>query len=346
MLTSNNGEAKAGDDDELLNATDHSQHDAVLADEGNESSYSRLTTPGYGSDSDCGTYSGQRPQLNPGQAVKRTRADREESEEYDPSNPMGIERERYKKRVPAKVIDRLWTKLEPEQFRSLDNLFNVALNKSLERYKGSANEHYKVAEAQRVLSHHWASEKLPKSFLARLKMTKLPPVKSLQVRMRGAKAEEYDLLDIDQAQRKKAMYEAYLLAENQQLQELQAYHKSIKKAFDEDSKYLEEFKKTTASIQAQTTRETEEKKKLFHLDVPHAADDINLSNIPTPIPDNLASASFNPNKDSDVKQLLGGIMAKIDEKAPQQKLSELLGICDELDEFQSKFDDGRFFRML
>lgn len=319
---------------------ENADQSALLAE---DSAYSRLTTPGL-SDSE-GTEPSYRPQLQPGQAVKRTRTDREESEEYDPENPMGLEREKHKKRVPAKVIDRLWTRLEPDQFRSLDTLFNIALNKTLERYKGSTNEQYKAAEAQRVLSHHWASDRLPKAFLARLKMTKLPPVKSLQVRVRGAKSEQYNLLDIDQAQRRKAMYEAYLLAETRQLQELQAYHKKIKKAFDEDSKYLEEFKKNTASIRAQNTRDAEEKRKAFHLHVAHSVDDISLSNIPVPVPNELEKAQFNPNKDPEVRLLLESLQAKVEEKSPKEKLTELLRICDDLDEFQSKFDNGRYFSL-
>lgn len=311
-----------------------------LRDSDDGSGPSRLTTPGIGSEPES-----DNPKtgslLNVGKATKRNR---EESEEYDPENPIGIERERYKKRVPAKVIDRLWTRLEPDQFRSLDNLFTVAMNKTLQRYKGSTNEHYKVAEAQRVLSHHWTSDKLPKSFLARAKMTKLPPLKSLQMRMRGVKADSHDLLDIDQTNRKKALYEAYLLAEKQQLQELQTYYKSIKKAFDEDSRYLEEFKKTTAAIQAQNTKEIEEKKAQYHLDGLKQDDELGLGSGPAPIPKEFVQALFDPDEDPDVRELLEAVQSKMEEIAPREKLEELLQICDELDEFQSKFDDGRLFR--
>lgn len=270
------------------------------------------------------------PTLNMGNAVKkRVRPD---DVTYDPANPAGVTRETHKKRVTGRAIEKLWVPLEHNALRSFEKLCTISMTKTLERFEGASEQAAKVAETQRVLAQLWLSDSMAKSFLARLKVTKLPPLKSLQVRMRGAKPEQFDPLSIDEVRHRKAVFETYLLAELKQLDGLELYYQSLKTMYDLDLKYLSEFKRTTSSIQAQIAKERSQHVESLHLDMPDTYTDINLAERAAAVSEHHARARFDPNRDPDVKELLHGFQQEL---APlRTSIRDLLGLCDELDAVQ------------
>lgn len=263
-------------------------------------------------------------------ATKRSRTD---SDDYDPQNPAGVRKEKVRKRIAGKVIEKLWSVLDRDSFKSFENLCDMSLNKVLERYGTSPAQRPKVMEAQRVLANHWISERNPRSFLARLSVTKLPPLKSLHVRMKGSETVNYDPLSIDSVLHKKAMCEAYLLAELKQLESLESNFRALQSTYELDSKYLHDFKKTTSSLQAQIAAEKLEKMKQLHLDgIPSLTKNVHLETQPL-----LGSLSgFLPNKDEEVLLLLQNINKIIDDK--REPMRQMLESCDQLDVILSKLN--------
>lgn len=271
-----------------------------------------------------------------------------EDDEIDPTNPADVKREKHRKKVSGRVIDKLWSKLDPESAEAMERLCKVAMTKVFERFQGSPNEQEKIAETQKVLTNHWLSTLLSKSFLARLNTTKLPPVKSLHTKMKGITSQEFEPLGPDSMLHTKSLFDAYLLAEKSQLQELKAYYASVKSACEEDKKYLNDFKKTTASLETQNAKAEEERKRQLHLDDPDLKpedpdDEINLVNPPVTLPAAQDSLRFDPDEDPEIRLLLEKLQKKLDEKTPAAERAELLKVCDELDEFQAKLDQGRLF---
>lgn len=285
--------------------------------------------------------------LDTNRAVKRTNNKTElvsetsgvqmsKSPSYDPENPAGVKEEKIRRRVAAKVIDKFWMPLDNEAFHSFENLCNISLNKVLERYDGLANPHTKVEETQRVILNSWLSTRHPRSFLARLQMTKLPPLKSLQVRMKGVKTNSQDSLNIDLVIRQKKVSESYLLAELEQLKSLETFHKNLKAMYELDAKYLQDFKKSTSALQAEHAQEKQAKMAELHLEASGAPlEDISFLNKPSLT----LKKSFNPNTDSDVLQILQDLDRQIN--ASNVPTKKLLDLCDQLDSIYSKLNSGK-----
>lgn len=269
--------------------------------------------------------------------VKRVR--RDDDDVYDPANPTGARKEVFKKRVSGKAIEKLWIPLEAKAFRSFENMCGISMKKVLERFEGVSRKDAKIAEAQRVLTQHWISGVSTKSFLARLNVTKLPPLKSLQVRMRGAKSDNFDPLSIDEVRHRKAVFETYLLAEIKQLDGLERYYNSLKNMYELDSKYLGEFKKNTSTLVNQIAQERDEQLKLLHFDTtaPQPDADINLATQVSSVPGLSTKARFDPNEDDAVKQVL----EQLDNDIKQLALptESLLNMCDQLDTVQKMLYD-------
>lgn len=280
--------------------------------------------------------------LDTERAVKRRYNDPEDSNHreassnsfgYDPENPAGVKQEKIRRRVAAKVIDKFWTPLDADAFQSLENLCNISLNKVLERYDGVPNPQTKVEETQRVILNNWLSTRHPKSFLARLQVTKLPPLKSLLVRMKGVRANGVDALNIDQVLRQKKVSESYLLAELEQLKSLETYYNSLKAMYELDAKYLQDFKKSTSALQAEHAKDKRTKMAELHLEPLGAAyDDIGLLKMSAP------GKKFDPNTDSDVLLILQEIDTKV--SARNFPTKKLLDFGDQLDSIYSKLNSS------
>lgn len=293
------------------------------------SSSSQRTAHTSGSDSE--DYPRKRPRatLARDRATVHSHADAD----YDPLNPAGVRKERVRKRVAGKVIEKLWTPLDRDSYKSFENLCDVSLNKVLERYGTSAALRAKVLEARRVLTHHWLSDKNMRSFLARLHVTKLPPLKSLHVRMKGSTPNELDPLSIDLVLHKKAVCETYLLAELKQLEALEVSYRALQAAYDLDSKYLQDFTKTTAALHAHIAEEKQDMMKQLHLDTATpVTKNIQLTKQPLPFD----HRRFRPNDDADIQLVLQQINRVVDDtKAP---VRDLLEFCDQLDLIQNKLN--------
>lgn len=240
-------------------------------------------------------------------------------------HPAGLQKESYLRRVSAKLIEKLWTVLSFDVFKLFEKLCTISLTKVLERFAGGPNADHKISETQRVLWERWFSEDDPRSFLARLKMTKLPPVKSLNARARGMKDDEFDPLSIDQVLHKKAICETYLLAELTQLEDLEKYYQNLKVTHEQDAKYLSEFTKTARSLGAQVAQEKLERSQELHLDdVPEVVEDINLQT-------QRKLSLFDPNKDDEIRKLLLELDAGLN---VPENMGLLLQLCDELDKYE------------
>lgn len=241
----------------------------------------------------------------------------------------------YTKRVSSKSIEKLWVNLDKPALHSLLILFEMSMGKTIERFEGGNNDRLKVAECQRILTENWMSERLPRSFLARLNVTKLPPLKSLVLRVKGMARDDFDPLNIDQVNRQKGTFEALLLAEMKQLAGLEGYLKSLEDLFNLDSAYLRDFKKTVAAEETRILQEKEKFEKQFDLQARLLRlPDIKLRKPCTESVDTsaLKHSRFDPNTDPEVKSLL----EEINNKVVQNKLPmrELLDLCDDLDVIQ------------
>lgn len=289
--------------------------------------------------------------LDTDRAVKKVRTDAatlEESPalsqtpdpEYDPENPAGVRQEKIRRRVAAKVIDKFWTPLDSGSLRSFDNICQVSLNKVQERYHGMSSQQTKVEETQRVVTNSWLNSRNLRSFAARLSVSKLPPLKSLDVRMKGIKSGGQDSLNVDLVLRQKKACEAYLLAELEQLSRLEAYYKTLSTLHELDTKYLHDFKKTTSSLRAEHTEEKAAKMAELHLDSSGSShDDIHLLRRAG---SGTSMARFDPNKDGDIKGLLEGLNAKL--SAQNAPVQDLLKLCDQLDTIQTELNSARFLK--
>lgn len=166
----------------------------------------------------------------------------------------------------VKAIEKLWVPLDRETIKSFNELSSIATEKILTTLNNSSNRQGKILETQRVLSCHWTSESQPKSFCARLKVTKLPLLKSLPIRTRDLLDPVSRALDTAVVQQRKELLEAKLLAEKKELETLETYYKSVSATLELDQEYLSEFTKYTQDITAQLDTDTKENRNLFGLD--------------------------------------------------------------------------------
>ncbi|KAF8005473.1 hypothetical protein HF325_000930 [Metschnikowia pulcherrima] len=203
------------------------------------STYTDLAPGSPRPDNETGSKRGLAPSLDIDNAVvKKARVD---EIKLDPAQAPLASIEKQKKRVTGRAIEKQWVCLESESFRSFENLCTISMNSVLERYNDSKQRDTKVAETQRIFTQHWLSTKLPKSFLARLKITKLPPLRSLVVKMRGGNEETFDPLNVDQVNLRKTVSETYLLAELKQLESLEAYKNSLENTYKLDLELQENY---------------------------------------------------------------------------------------------------------
>ncbi|OBA23450.1 hypothetical protein METBIDRAFT_21125, partial [Metschnikowia bicuspidata var. bicuspidata NRRL YB-4993] len=244
--------------------------------------------------------------------------------------PLAV-KETHRKRVTSKLIEKQWETLGNETFTSFEKLCGISMNNVLERFTHSKQSHSKISETQRILTQHWLSTKLPKSFSARLKVTKLPPLKSLIVRMRGDKEASFDPLNIDQVKLRKTVLETYLLAELKQLESLESYRSSLQGAYDLDLEYLNDFKKTTSKLRGQISQERNKNARELRFEPENSQKiDIQLAQkAPLINTATLARARFDPDEDGDVKQLLDELHDEVSKLDSRKR--EMLDLCDQLD---------------
>lgn len=294
------------------------------------STYTDLAPGSPSPDNETGSKRGLAPSLDIDNAViKKARVD---EIKLDPAQVPLASIEKQKKRVTGRAIEKQWVCLESESFRSFENLCTISMNSVLERYNDSKQRDTKVAETQRIFTQHWLSTKLPKSFLARLKITKLPPLRSLVVKMRGGYEESFDPLNVDQVNLRKTVFETYLLAELKQLESLEAYKNSLENTYNLDLEYLKDFKKTTSNLRGQISQERGHSSKELRLDLMLTKRDSSESRLKrSPLSMNLtlSDARFDPSKDSDLELLIKDIHTELCGLTKQKR--ELLTLSDQLD---------------
>lgn len=269
------------------------------------------------------------PAEAPAQAVAETPAPQPDPTEQQPLDlaPPIVTKRTYKKRVTSKAIDKLWTTLDPAALKSMESLCEISMSKVLERFEGSAAGDATLAQVQRVLAQHWLSTSVGKSFLARLSVTKLPPLASLMVRMKGLPNTDFNPLDLDHINHRKGACEAYLLAEMKQLHSLEAYYNSVQNMYRLDQQYLAEFRKTSAAFQKKAARERANH-PLNPAQTPGARPNIKLDK-PAP-----STSSFDPDTDPDTQGLLREIGTVLDES--KINIKDMLALCDKLDVVKRK----------
>lgn len=226
---------------------------------------------------------------------------RTELPEFDPTNPSGLSKELASKRVPGKLIEKLWAKLDPAPLKSFDRVSSIVLNRVLENLRGEGATESKISEAGKEISASYIDAEDHRSFRARLGATNLPPPSSMQslAKMSAAEASQIDILSADQLLRKKQYLDTYLLAELKQLNELERHHSTISDAYELDLQYLRQFRKTTAVNQDQMHQETRSKREALKLDSVRQDDDIALLR-----DDTGAFTRFKPDDDDDVRDVL------------------------------------------
>lgn len=217
----------------------------------------------------------------------------------------GAKRMKYKKKIPANLMERFWDPLPDESKASLERLMLIALNRTLEKYTpGKKSEDVRIRETQKMLAENWLNKNVPKSFLARLDATNLPPLTSMKGFSRVANSADQlstEFLGLDQLSRRKKYLETYLLAELKQLLELEIHYNSLEMSYQLDVKYLAEFKKTTAKNEQKMQQEIAKKRAAFNLDsYRKQPEGISLAEKSD---DFLSSTSFNPNTDADTKEV-------------------------------------------
>ncbi|GEQ67114.1 hypothetical protein JCM33374_g777 [Metschnikowia sp. JCM 33374] len=292
--------------------------------------YSDSAPGSPGSDNEGNQRRRTMPSLDTDRAVvKRTRT--EESAEKNDTPSLAV-KETHKKRISGKAIEKQWIPFENESFKSFENLCAISMGSVLERFKNSRQRDTKEAETQRILTQHWLSGKLPKSFLARLKVTKLPPSKSLVVRMRGVQDNNFDPLSIDQVNLRKTVFETYLSAEMKQLQSLEAYQSSLQNTYNSDLEYLNDFKKTTSNIRGQISQERIRNARELHLENKNDDEILDIKmkpKLPSVDTSTFATTRFDPDLDNDLQPLLDDIHQELSKFDSRKR--EILDLCDQLD---------------
>ncbi|ABN64840.2 predicted protein, partial [Scheffersomyces stipitis CBS 6054] len=210
-------------------------------------------------------------------------------DEFKIVDPSTLTMETSKKRVPGKLIDRLWEPLDPQTLDSIDRLLNIALTMTIERYGNTA-------ETQKVIAKTWLNVSDSKSFRSRLEVTKVPAPSSMATNKSN---EISDILSYDQLSRRKTFLETYLNAELKQLSDLQKHYQGMEVAYQSDLEYLEEFRKTTASHAKDVNKDITNIRESLGLDARNgSSDNIKLTSKTD------TKSSFNPDEDDATKELL------------------------------------------
>ncbi|KAG2736303.1 hypothetical protein G9P44_000393 [Scheffersomyces stipitis] len=220
-------------------------------------------------------------------------------DEFKIVDPSTLTMETSKKRVPGKLIDRLWEPLDPQTLDSIDRLLNIALTMTIERYgntAGSGKFNKKMIETQKVIAKTWLNVSDSKSFRSRLEVTKVPAPSSMATNKSN---EISDILSYDQLSRRKTFLETYLNAELKQLSDLQKHYQGMEVAYQSDLEYLEEFRKTTASHAKDVNKDITNIRESLGLDARNgSSDNIKLTSKTD------TKSSFNPDEDDATKELL------------------------------------------
>lgn len=228
-----------------------------------------------------------------------------------------------KKKVFHKAFCKLWVPLDFDSLRHISELCSMASRRVVERLDSSSDQHAKKYEAQRLISSHWTNETFPKSFCARLKLSKLPNIKSLPVKVHDASPEPYKPLDIYLLQRRKAALEKRLVAELEELDKLEKYYDSAKSRLHDEIELLEEIKRGTSELQDSYEREIQEKRATFKLQdklMTNSLKNLRLIQLPVDaVPDSLI-AFFDPDQDEEVSQLMKGIATNLSNQFPDDTM--------------------------
>lgn len=226
-------------------------------------------------------------------------------ENYDSVDLPVMKTEHSKRRVPGKIIDKLWAPLDPNSLKSLDKIFLISLNKTLEKYNLSNSNRLskKMTEAQNIITREWLNEDDSSSFKSRLKASKVPLPSSVFNNPKNTP--KIDIFSFDQLRRRKISLETYLLAELKQLSSLEKLYCNLEMIFELDSAYLEEFKKTTAINISRMKEEIDNKKKSLGFDDTKGEQE-------DMIPNTLKSFKlFIPSKDKDIQTLQNKLNDKL-----------------------------------
>lgn len=226
---------------------------------------------------------------------------RTELPEFDPTNPSGLIKEQSSKRVPGKLIEKLWEKLDPTSVKSFERVSSIVLNRVLENLRGEGATERKIADADRVINANYMDLEDPWSFRARLGATNFPPPSSMQslAKMSAAEASQIDILNADQLLRKKQYLETYMLAELKQLNELERHYRTISDGYELDLQYLQQFRRTTAVNKSQMQQEVRAKREALQLDSVSKED-----NGIVLLEDTGDFTKFKPDGDDDVRDVL------------------------------------------
>lgn len=198
------------------------------------------------------------------------------AEEGEPSANLDLSRAKLKRTLDAPVrrdlkrkvikgIEKLWVHPDHKTLAAISKLSTISVNLIAELLKESSNPKAKTIEAERILSTHWTSDTGPKSFLARLKMTKLPLLKTLHVRARGSLDEPVRALDIQLITERHSALVDQLNEELKELQKLETYYKSANALYEKDQKHLSELRASSATQRAQLSKEIQENMVTFKL---------------------------------------------------------------------------------
>lgn len=220
-----------------------------------------------------------------------------------------------KKKVTAKTIEKNWVPLDKECLNSFIELSSSASNKVKDQLQNSSNRQAKILETERLLSSHWTSETLPKSFCTRLKVTKLPSIKSLPIKSRDSLDMPCKPLEVELVEKRRAHLEEHLRTELKELEKLEAYYNSAKKLLDQDQEYFTEFQKTKMEVKLQLKQEIQENRNKYKLHGNKVLSN-NLKLYSGPMPGASSPLNFDPKEDQQVSNILKTLDSSISTITP------------------------------
>lgn len=273
-------------------------------------------------------------------------SENEEAPVTSETGSFSITNERTQKKVPAKLIDALWDPLETPSLNAVENILYISMNRTLENLENTINSkevsaltrkstQKKYQDAKVSLTRNWLDSNDPKSFMSRLRMTKLPS-KTVLVGGKRSESELDPMLMYDRLRRQRQVMETYLLAEMNQLHELERTYKKLETLYQLDSKYLNDYKRI---VEVDTKRmATEITNNRQQLGVSGMADSSNSRSLSNKKLKGRSKSAFSPETDKDVQDILHLFQSKlVKDKAPHS-LSELSQKIDKV--FSILFKEG------
>lgn len=235
--------------------------------------------------------------------------------------PLGQPKDVNPKRK-SRGLDKQWVPLDRAAFASFCALGTVASAQVVERLQGSTKAQAEIAEARRILENHWTSETLPKAFVARLRVTRLPSLRYLQARARDSLDESFQPLDVDMVQRRRATLEELLQAETRELEKLEEYHNSLNALYERDRQELVEYRQSTAELGKMLDAEMQQSRQKYRL-VECRTDE----NTPAEQPTMAHSPAFDPNSDADTRAVLSQLHGRLRSLVPHIPRLEKFAAC-------------------